>query len=199
MLGGLFSSGSSEEKFWKWFLENKDQIAAINDGNLLMEPTLKKQLKKFDKSLSYELTRTSAGENQFFISTNYIRESIPSVINLANAAPELRGWKIHKFIPRKSIGTPISWNALELNQIDFAFEYTIYKDQAHLRIFIRNYDMKDERHRKISVMFLKAAFGEFDFITKIGALEYVPYTVDVMNKETVKLQELIEIVDSKVR
>jgi len=199
MLGGLFSGGLTEEKFWKWFLENKDQIAAINDGNLLMGPTLKKQLKKYDKTLGYELTRSSPNENAFYVSTNFIRESIPFVINLVNAAPEIPAWQIHKFIPRKNIDTSIEWNALELSQSDFAFEYTIYKEQAHLRVYIKNYDVKDERYRTISVMFLKVAFGEFDFITKIGALEYVPFSNDTANTDTKSFQELITIVDHEVR
>ena len=59
--------------------------------------------------------------------------------------------------------------------------------------------MKDERHRVLSVSFLKAAFGEFDFMTKIGALEYVPYKTASKEKNIVTLSELMEIVESEVR
>jgi hypothetical protein len=199
MLGGLFGGGDSELKFWNWFAENNNNIAAINDGNLLIQPKLDKQLKKYDKSLGYELVRNSAGENLFYISTKFVRDVIPTVMNLVNAAPELSNWKIHQFIPKKNIHLPITWNALELRQEDIGFEYTLYKSQAHLRIYIKGYDMKDERHRVLSVSFLKAAFGEFDFMTKIGALEYVSYTTVSREKNIVTLSQLIEIVDNEVR
>lgn len=199
MLGGLFSSGDSEEKFWKWFLKNKEQIADINSGNLLIEPALVKQLKKYDKALGYELLPVVNKKNVFCISTNHVREVIPSVLNLADSAPEMEGWQIQKFIPRKNINNHISWNALEMRHEDLLFQYTIYKGQAHLRIYIKGYDMKDERFRTLSVMFLQAAFGEFDFMTKIGALEYVPYKVGVAGEDIASLPELINIVDNEVR
>ena len=199
MLGGLFGGGGSEKGFWKWFSENCQQIAEINDGNLLIQPKLDKQLKKFDKTLGYELARNESGENFFYVSTQFVREVIPFVMNLVNAAPEIPNWNIQKFIPKKNIYIPIIWNALELKQEELGFEYTLYKSQAHLRIYIKGYDMKDERHRVISVSFLKAAFGEFDFITKIGALEFVPYDTASLDKKIVDLSKLVEIVDHDVR
>lgn len=198
MIGRLLG-GKSEGKFWKWFVENKEQIAAINDGDLLIQPKLEKNLRKFDKVLSYELSRNTLGQNQFYVSPQFVREEIPSAMSLADSAPHIDGWNIEKFIPKKDTSVTLESNELSMKQEHLRFECTLYKSQAHLRVYIVNYDLKDERYRALAVMFLKTAFGEFDYITKIGALEYVPFTGYIEGKKIITLDELIELVNHEVR
>ena len=82
---------------------------------------------------------------------------------------------------------------------DILVEYTLYKDEIHLRLYIRNYYQGDDRYRALADKFLERTLGEFDVMTKVGAIEYVADKSDMSDVEVISLAQLREVVQDSLR
>lgn len=198
MLGKLFNKGTAEENFWNWFVENSRQIASIPDGNVEIGKELLKKIKSYNKNLTYEIVKGASGF-EFVISCDGEREQIPFANILANTAPEIEGWKVVLFRRKKSINKKITHQGLEMAPDDILVEYTLYKDEIHLRLYIRNYYQGDDRYRALADKFLERTLGEFDVMTKVGAIEYVADKSDMSDVEVISLAQLREVVQDSLR
>lgn len=199
MLGKLFTKGASEEKFWNWFVKNSKLIETIPGGNRDIADELLKQLRKYNKKLTYEIGTTASGLHEFVISCDSVREEIPFANILANTAPKIEGWTVVLFRRKKTIEKRLSYEGLEMTHEDILMEYTLYKDEVHLRLYIQNYYHGDQRYKTLANMFLERALGEFDVMTKVGAIEYVPDKKDMAGIEVITLQQLRDIVHDNLR
>lgn len=199
MLGNLFSRGTPEERFWDFFSKNAPLIASIPSGNGDMARELLRQLTKYNKQLTYEITQGSKGVNEFVLSCNCVREEIPFANILYSAAPKIEGWNIVLFKRRKKIDLKLEQEGLELAPEDITMEYTLYKNEVHLRLYIRKYYQGDPRYKLLANKFLERTLGEFDKMTKVGAMEYVPLKDDMSGINTVSLVKLRDIVSENLR
>jgi len=169
---------SREEAFWRWFSERADQYRAFTvdspDRERLFNE-LSKALNRVCRGLQFEF---GAGEDgapaELVISADGIRDRIPAVQALVASAPDMPGWKVLAFRSRK----PLSDIQLQVGAGTFDAEqlwYRLERDQGQISadIYISGLGEADQDAANfVGFMMLDCALGEYDVMTRVGALSF---------------------------
>ena len=95
---------AKEQAFWNWFLRNDDDLMHFERDRESIFDTLASELQKVHPDLTFEFGPEEDGCREFVISAGGIKKAFPAVRSLVAAAPELSGWKVTAFRPRRPIG-----------------------------------------------------------------------------------------------
>jgi hypothetical protein len=198
-LGRLFSFGKSkEEKFWGWFAANADKLAQVKDGS---EPVVKatgRAIDAYNRELAWTVGN-GEGRHLFIISAEGIAANIPIVKRLVDAAPAIPGWQVIAFRPRDP-----EVERVQVNNITVALDDVFFSEiddepddsHLHLRFFVSGLDANDpDPHCHGVFLLLDTVIGEYDVMTKLGALDFAPITeVDGRQRP---LRDLVALVDAR--
>ncbi len=190
----LFGSPNKEEKFWTWFLKNKDKIPNIlNDHSFIDEVATK--IKDYNQILTFEIGGRPDGPFEFVISCDGIREGIPIVEKLGDSAPQIDGVKIFKFRQPKKDSLEIQIGDLKLSADDIYLGYKIDK-VIHLQFFIKDYDKHDQRYGQIAFILLDNLIGEYYVMTKIGSIDFQRLASDQDLTKLIRLTDIDTVIKS---
>jgi hypothetical protein len=193
LFSNLFSSANKEDKFWNWFLKNKDRIINIPNDHSFIN-ALGTKIRDYDQNLTFEIGRLHDGSIEFVISCDGIRKGIPLVQKLADSAPPIQGVKVIKFRQPKNDSLVIQIGDLKLSAEDIYVRYQIDKN-IHLQFFIKNYNSQDQRYGQIAFILLDNIIGEYFVMTKIGQIDFqkLESETDLTDKiPLVKIEEVIK-------
>jgi hypothetical protein len=166
------------EGFWKWFLDNHENILAIMAGSRSGKVTelLDQALQKHHLHLTYEVTEAVTGAELTFTP-----EGDPQVAafidKVLEQAPKLDTWVIHGRIQRKSLKAAIAFvHAVHgIDLTDLHFKVRNFEDQYHLR-FLSDELMKlgEEERYEVAATFLDHALGEARAMEYVGGVDFHP-------------------------
>lgn len=166
---------SPESQFWRWFCENEPWLFELEADQERIFDELSAQLRNYKDGLTFEISARQDGMREFIISADGIRDSFPSVMALADAAPDLKQWHVIAFRPRMDDYTRYSLDyagdqfdpksiwfqaRIEDGSFDVIFYHQGYSDESRNRIISGTYILLD------------MAIGEFDVVTGIRYIDH---------------------------
>lgn len=183
MMLGVFKkklSKSPEEKFWDWFIGNKDKIekfivSGSKDYSIYNQLTA--EIQKYNSILFPELTISNDEKYVLIITPDGIKEGIEPTQKLALACPVIENWTVVKFRqPCDEIR--LNFNGLEYpsSDIEIFAEIDYKREVVDVEIFIRNMYKDEENYKSLAFLYLDHILGEFNSITKVGYIDF--YNLD---------------------
>lgn len=170
----LFSKGSPEERFWEWFLQNRPQIRAVKTGTEPVIGQIAKRLASVHKDLVWVAGKGSDGVHEFIISADGIREMIPKVKSLVDAAPDMAGWRIIAFRPREP-GLGVKMANRELTSDSIFFVSAVNGEKLDIDLYIDGLNASNFRDlAQCCFILLDSTIGEYDVMTRIGEIDFKP-------------------------
>ncbi len=173
----IFSKKTPEERFWDWFSKNEMMVSQIeNDPEGVMDK-LHKAIGKVQEGLTAEIGREVNGKREFVISADGIKERIPAVEKLYDAAPDNPRWVFFKFRQRTGTGNlRFRMGELELGPENFEVAMDPDGDKTGFTVFIKSFDQDLlNAYAQAAFIMLDHAIGEYDMMTKVGAIEFEPF------------------------
>jgi hypothetical protein len=172
-------SPDRDAAFWTWFKDHRVQIAALKRADEPVANQIATELHKVDPRLIFELG-IGIEPKEFIVSADGNREVFPAVKRLVAAAPEVPGWKIIAFRPRKAPGLTIELGEgtkLGANDLFFMVLPTT-KPPAPLDIIVYVPGLgsgdkeKDDALKQVGFLLLDATLGEYDTETRLGGIAF---------------------------
>jgi hypothetical protein len=174
MISRLFGT-NPYERFWKWFEDNADSLAAVKSGNDPILQKLNHELSRVHPNLCFEMGLGDNDQLEFIVSANGITSLFPTVEQLVACAPTLPNWKIFAFRQPKGSVPEIRYENYLLKAEDVWFSYKRRMDKVDLTIYIRNLAPGNEEQAiGASFILLDNALGEYLVATGIGFIEHKP-------------------------
>ena len=189
---------SPEERFWIWFSENAHEIGLVESANKRgIVDELSRQLEKIHSDLTFETGGSPGGIREFIISANGLAEAVPFVKRLVDRAPEIQGWEIIAFRPRRGTEFTLQFDEVELRPEDFWFTASQDGERIGLEIYLPKID-SEHKNSIIGASFIMidTALGEYDVITKIGYIDHKPLPLEPEENGLLPLSLLAQTVDS---
>jgi len=188
---------SDYTQFWIWFAANEKILYYIKeDGDLI--DTIAAAIRSANSSVRFEIgNRNLNGKKAIIvISAGGIRKNIEIVEEFCKNVPKLKYWKVVKYKQRMPKLYPVycyvemgltKYSLLEddeiydlddvLNPIDIYYTMKKREEKIELKLYIKNYTKYDEKILgTIAFLFLDQALGEYDVMTKIGNIDFLPLT-----------------------
>ena len=170
----MFNTQSPEAKFWDWFQRHSGELQQVRTGREPVLAELYAKLKRVHKDLVFEIGRNESGANEFIVSADGISETIPHVEKLVASAPEVAGWKVIQFRPRKD-GMDLMIHNQKFSK-DSVF-YTSRPDKHKLNLWIYIDGLNPTNKREFigaCFILMDTVIGEYDVMTRIGHIEFLP-------------------------
>ena len=172
------SEGSPFDAFWQWFLSAEPRLRAAhgNGGMAELEAAVNEigdRLNRVHPELCFEYGRADDGIFELILSAGGIRSLFSAVSALKQAAPEVPGWRIIAFRPRKASCAQVQLGEAVLEPEGLWYRLTPDADQADLDLFVA--DLTPETLEGLggaAFLMLDAALGEYDVATRIGAIDF---------------------------
>lgn len=182
-------------EFWDWFLQNGREIAAVRTGSEPILHTIAENLRAVHPNLQFEMSVADDGLREFIVSAGGIREAIPAVEQLVSTAPEIPGWQIIAFKQRKQADR-IEIGGQSFGPEDVWFKSESHREHADIELYIRGFDGSSELPLHVAFLYLDVLLGEYDVMTKIGAIDFQPLPEDPTRIGLRPIQRLPEVIDS---
>jgi hypothetical protein len=198
--GPVISQDKSDPKiaaFWAWFVANSEDLAKILTGREPICATLKAELTKVEKGLTWEFGPTIDGAREFTVSADGAKELFPRVKAVIAAAPPLPAWKVVAFRQRKPVkGMMIQLGAEKIDVSEILFRAVREGTKVGLTVYIKGMTPKNEKSTMTQgFILLDYSLGEVDMETRIGSIEFLPLTDKVEKKDLHPLPDLPAEVD----
>jgi len=176
---GLAMDKPTEEKFWKWFKKNQEMLFNCDSALEAVFDKLRPQIKKINQDLTFEFGPIRDGKREFIISANGIRKAFRSVISLAESAPELKRFTVVTFRQRKDINFVLTYKGATVSFNDVLFSIESDEHAVNISLYIRgNREDVEEIYVGIGFLVLDSILGEFDVITKVNSVSFLPYEAE---------------------
>jgi len=185
------------KEFWDWFLTREKDIAHFinskpDDYSVFEE--LMNTLNRYHELVIPELTGDKENNNILILSCDGRRDGIEPVERLFGSAPKIPGWKIQKFRAPGHVGE-INYGGLAFESDAVAVRYDHDGAMYNIELFIRGYKENDDRYKALAFLYLDHFVGEYNVMTKVGAIEFKKRPILGGPKGTVTLQEFRAIVE----
>lgn len=190
LLNSCVSKENKNEDFWKWFSENQNKLYTFENNQDAIFDELHGKLIAIDSNLVFEFGPVHKDSTrEFTISADGLTESFPAVIQLVNAAPKFRKWKIKAFRQRNSVEDLeiVYDDTLKVAYDDIYFRYSKDSDKIGIELNIRNYKDSPNLDNAVYIL-LDGLIGEYDMETKISWIER-------KKLEETKIDSLYQIVE----
>ena len=193
---------SPEEKFWDWFLKNKNGLekfisSEIYDYSLYNKLT--HNLQKYNSNLFPELTMTENDEFVFIITPDGIPNGVLPTQKLYDKKPEISNWIIEKFRqPTNEIG--LDFSGIEYSTSDIKIEHYVdyEREKVDIRLFIKEFEKTDKRYETLGWLYIDHILGEYNTITKVGSVLFEQWKSNDEHKDLLSLLELRKIIDKEL-
>ncbi len=197
---GLFGNKFGIKKgdahsFWDWFSREAPVIARELPSNLSQKTIqdLGKALDSCEKGIAWEIGQNKEGVNELIISADGIRENIPRVQRLVQAAPQIPGWRIVAFRQRTS-GMSLQFGPHNLDDMTVLFR----PDDGlpvHATYYVPGMEAGRDRVMGAVFLLLDCTIGEWDVMTCIGEVRLDHPAA--APPDAVPLSELPALIDSR--
>lgn len=133
------------------------------------------RLKEIDGNLTFHFERNEIDEQiEMVFGCDGYTQSIASVINLVQAAPNMKGVQVIAFNPRHD-EVPAMIKVAEATFVvdTFFYEMRITKGELHLSLYIDDLSAQPENPNiEAAMIYLDAILGEFDMMTRVSTLNF---------------------------
>ncbi len=163
--------------FWRWFLTAEARLRDAHGGDAAaLEAAVNEigdRLRRVHPELCFEYGRADDGVFELILSAGGIRSLFPAVAALKQAAPEIPGWRIVGFRPRKESCVRVQLGEAVLEPEGLWYRLTQDADHADLDLFVDGLTAENlEGLGGAAFLMLDAALGEYDVATRIGAIDF---------------------------
>lgn len=192
----------SEEIFWNWFLANKSKIEKFIDSDhrdYSIYNKLTKQIKKYNDLLAPELTKTKDNKYVLIITPDGIQAGIIPTQKLGGAQPEISNWVVKKF-RQPSDEITLNINGLEYpsSDIEILPEIDIENEKIDIQVFIRNMAKDEKKYQHLAFLYMDHMLGEFNTITKVGAIDFYDLEGEQKIKDSISLLQLRKLIEKEL-
>lgn len=185
------------KNFWKWFVQHSEQYFSMDGADEKLLDDLSAQLRKISPFACFEISTVHKGKRELILSADGVAKGVEAILNLVKAAPPIDNWEIIAFRPRIEVER-IEFEGLDLQVKDISYAYNFNEyNRVDLHFYIKGFDENDkDRYIGGTLILLDTLIGEYDSMTKIGALEFSK----LQNKTTKNLDamtKLPQLLDSR--
>ncbi len=188
------------QKFWEWFTEFEEDIY-FNVEQKVEEyvPLIQEKLFDINENLAFEISEVLEDKTrQFIISADGIYSAFDDVLKLSNCDLDLSKWKIIPF--RQS--EEVTWHSVELDGLTLSYDeiyftYEVICGLLDMKVYIKNYDRKDNRYVHAYFLLLDSLIGEYDAVTLFKETEVLPYTKKVQTYDFYSLKSIVSALKNK--
>lgn len=202
MLGVLAgpAQATQQQNFWTWFEGNRDFMTGYASNTSAVTQAVGRRLQNVDRGLTYEMGQAADGVYEFIVSANGVRDVFPEVIKLVKAAPEIEGWRIIAFRPRRpdALQSKLEYAGFSVSGSDVWYRSEEAGDHFNLTVLVKGLDGDNEK-KAIGAAFimLDLALGEFDVATKLRSINFGALPPDPESQGLKPLNELPREVDAR--
>jgi hypothetical protein len=163
---------SPEERFWSWFKSNSDRLFSFEQNQEAIFRELDATLAEVDSELTFEFGPVRGGRREFFISAGGNKKAFPVVERLVAAAPELLGWRIVAFIPRRGVDLQLEIGDIQIGPDDVWFRLERDGAKVGVSLYLEEFDDPEgPASVQATFLMLDGALGEYDVEIKVGFIE----------------------------
>lgn len=194
----IMTQTSKVADFWAWFQANEASFPSTQEFDAAYGNELSRRLTAIKDGLVYEIALPDTGDSELVISGDGVRDLIPCVQELVNAAPDLQGWKIYAFRPRMD-----DYAGFTLNFGDRTFDpqrlwcWSRVEDSS-FDLIVYHPDYADEIRNLLvngTYILLDMALGEYDVMTGIRRLDHRKLPDDPESYDLYRFAELRTVFD----
>ncbi|MBI2844088.1 MAG: hypothetical protein HYX78_11870 [Armatimonadetes bacterium] len=199
LIAKLLGGGSPpEQRFWDWFAQNSNRLAAVETCREPVCDELLKQLIKVKRGLVFTFGPVKDGRREFIVSADGNRELFPDVQRLVAAAPSLPAWDVIAFRPaiEDPAGFSVQFGDKKLDIDDVWFDARPNGGRVDIVLYIRN--GPDDVVAGAAFFLLDHLLGEYDVETKIGVVEYAALPAEPVSAGLRPLSKLPDVVRSLI-
>ena len=161
--------GSPEERFWRWFAANEEQLFDTVDGTEALYDELQARLNRIDPDLTYLVGPIRNDRREFFVSADGKYRAIPAVQRVVAAAPDLDRWEIVAFRP-KLPHAAVTYHGVQVDPRDVVFTAGREGGRIGISVFLPDAAAARRDAKTIAWLILDGALGEYDLATKVGSV-----------------------------
>ena len=171
---GMAGAGKVAD-FWSWFQANEASFPATAEFDAAYGRELSARLSEYKPGIVYEIAIPDDRQKELVISADGIKELIPFVQNLVDAAPAMNAWTIHAFRPRMD-----NYADFELDFDEHSFKpKTLWCwsriEDGHFDLIIYHPNYTDELRDLLvngTYILLDTALGEYDVMTGVRYIDH---------------------------
>ena len=198
----LNSQLDPEAAFWNWFLAHKSQIEKFIDSDhrdYSIYNKLSKEIKKYNDLLVPELTKTKDNKYVLIITPDGIKAGLIPTQKLGGSHPEISNWLVKKF-RQASDEITLNINGLEYpsSDIEILPEIDSEDEKVDIKVFIRNMKKDEQNHQHLAFLYMDHILGEFNTITRVGAIEFYDLQEDEHIKDSISLLQLRKLIEDEL-
>ncbi len=176
-------------EFWNFFKEHEQEIYNnIMDDIDFYVTLIQNKLELIHPYLAFEISQKKEPKRELIISADGLIDVYDHVIHLYNKKPLLKYFDVIKFRqPEHNDEHKIELEGLTLSYDDIFFEYTKEQTSIFIKVFIKGYDLKDQRYSHIMFLLLDSLIGEEQVIKHIIVTDVLPYQNNQINIRELQL------------
>ena len=186
----------TEKEIWDWFIENRPALENFinsNSKDYTLYNSLTEKLRLYSEDIFPEITINKEKQFVLVISCGGIRAGISSVNKLCDAAPDIPNCIIQKYRQPGYI-KELNFNGLTFSVNDIMINVNTDNAIFDIEMYIKGYNSSDNRFGNLAFLYLDHFIGEFNVMTKIGAVEFKKLGIFTNKKKLISLEELKEII-----
>lgn len=188
---------AAADAFWTWFGTQAAGLLKVERSHDPLLTDLAAELSRVRPGLVFELGPSGEHPRSFVISADGISTLFPEVLRLVAAAPELPGWSIRAFRPRRTGAMRVELEGRSLGSWDIWFRAFPEGSRVRLQLFVRGLTDAVFAERATAVfLLLDAALGERDAEEKLGSISWKPLPEDPGRAGLRPFRELVRAVDA---
>ena len=184
--------------FWTWFQQNAPKFPSTEEFDARFGDELSRQLARIKPGLVYEIAVSENGSGELGISADGLRDLIPYVKELVQAAPSLDGWRFTAFRPRMDdyAGFRLNMGGLEID----AGKLWCYSrvEDGHFDLIIYHPEYSDEMRDKLvngTYILLDTALGEYHVMTEVRYIDLQQLPADPEAAGLYRFEKLRQVLD----
>ncbi|SDY09023.1 hypothetical protein SAMN05444411_1223 [Lutibacter oricola] len=191
-----------EKRFWNWFSENKEKLENFitsDFSDYSIYNRLTKELQKYNPLLFPEITINENDKFVLIITPDGMSDGVIPTQKLFDKKPEFENWIIKKFRqPTDEIG--LSFDGLDYGSSDIKIDYFVdyEREKVDIKLLINNYNEKDKRYESLAWLYLDHILGEFNTISKVGAVIFEKVNEKKEKDELISILELRKLIDKEL-
>lgn len=193
---------TKEQKFWDWFIKNKVGLEKFITSDLTdyrLYNRLTREIKKCNPLLFPEMTISKDNKFVLIITPDGMRDGIVPTQNLFDKKPEVGNWIIKKF--RQPLDTvELNFDGIEYSLSEIKVEHYVDYDRekVDIQVFVKGFDEKDTRMESLAWLYLDHVLGEYNTITKVGAVIFSDWKNVEKENDLLSLFELRKLIEREL-
>ena len=193
---------TKERKFWDWFTNNKSGLEKFITSDLTdyrLYNRLTGEIKKYNALLFPEITISKDNKFVLIITPDGMPDGVVPTQNLFNEKPEIKNWIIKKF--RQPLDTvELNFDGIEYALSDIKVKHYVDYDREKIdiKVFVKDFDKADSRKETLAWLYMDHVLGEYNTITKVGAVIFRDWKNIENENDLLSLLEIRKLIESEL-